>query len=70
MRVGYRDDLTCREWRVLELRYGLGEERRHTLLEVGKIQQVTQERIRQIEAKGLRKLRGMPVGVMREYLHA
>ena len=49
--------LTPRERNVLELRYGLldGEER--TLEEVGKIFQVTRERVRQIEAKALRKLK-------------
>ena len=46
-----------RERRVLELRYGIGGDRARTLEEVGKEFGVTRERIRQIEAKALRKLR-------------
>jgi len=49
--------LTDRERQVLELRYGLLDGKDHTLEEVGKHFQVTRERIRQIEAKALRKLR-------------
>ena len=49
--------LTERERRVLELRYGLGDEHQRTLEEVGEEFHVTRERIRQIEAKSLRKLR-------------
>ena len=52
-----RQALTSREYRVVELRFGLGDRRRHTLEEVGKEFKVTRERIRQIEAKALRKLR-------------
>ena len=49
--------LTPREERVLCLRFGIGENSDHTLEEVGKDFNVTRERIRQIEAKALRKLR-------------
>ena len=49
--------LTDREQKVLELRFGLIDGRSRTLEEVGKTFEVTRERIRQIEAKALRKLR-------------
>ncbi len=49
--------LTPREEKVLRLRFGIGEKSDHTLEEVGKDFEVTRERIRQIEAKALRKLR-------------
>ncbi len=49
--------LTPREEKVLKLRFGLDDGRARTLEEVGKEFQVTRERIRQIEAKALRKLR-------------
>lgn len=51
------DTLTPREEKVLKLRFGLGDGRSRTLEEVGKEFNVTRERIRQIEAKALRKLR-------------
>ena len=51
------DTLNARERRVLQLRYGLVDGRPLTLEEVGKRLDVTRERIRQIEAKALRKLR-------------
>ena len=51
------DTLTPREMKVLKLRFGLEDGRARTLEEVGKEFQVTRERIRQIEAKALRKLR-------------
>ncbi|MGM0409501.1 MAG: RNA polymerase sigma factor RpoD [Bacillota bacterium] len=51
------DTLTDREKRVLELRFGIEDGRSRTLEEVGKEFDVTRERIRQIEAKALRKLR-------------
>ena len=50
--------LTFRERRVLELRYGLGGEAPATLEEVGRVFNVTRERIRQIEKDSLRKLSG------------
>ena len=49
--------LTAREEKVLRMRFGIGEESDHTLEEVGQDFNVTRERIRQIEAKALRKLR-------------
>jgi RNA polymerase primary sigma factor len=49
--------LTDRERKVLQLRFGLDDGRSRTLEEVGKEFKVTRERIRQIEAKALRKLR-------------
>ena len=50
------DTLTDREQKVLRLRFGLDDGRPRTLEEVGKEFNVTRERIRQIEAKALRKL--------------
>jgi len=49
--------LTQREEKVLRMRFGIGEDSDHTLEEVGQDFNVTRERIRQIEAKALRKLR-------------
>jgi len=49
--------LTPREEKVLRMRFGIGERSDHTLEEVGQNFEVTRERIRQIEAKALRKLR-------------
>jgi RNA polymerase primary sigma factor len=49
--------LTPREERVIKMRFGVGEGSEHTLEEVGQSFAVTRERIRQIEAKALRKLR-------------
>ncbi|HER7414172.1 TPA: RNA polymerase sigma factor RpoD [Streptococcus pyogenes] len=51
------DTLTDREENVLRLRFGLGDGKMRTLEDVGKVFNVTRERIRQIEAKALRKLR-------------
>lgn len=51
------DTLTAREEKVLRLRFGLDDGRSRTLEEVGQVFGVTRERIRQIEAKALRKLR-------------
>ena len=51
------DTLSPREASVLRLRFGIDCDSDHTLEEVGKIFNVTRERIRQIEAKALRKLR-------------
>jgi RNA polymerase primary sigma factor len=50
-------ELTPREQRILILRFGIGASSEHTLEEVGKMFGVTRERIRQIEAKALEKLR-------------
>ncbi len=55
--IGVLDSLTPREEKVLRLRYGIDDGRPRTLEEVGKEFNVTRERIRQIEAKALRKLR-------------
>jgi RNA polymerase primary sigma factor len=61
--------LTVRERTVLSLRYGLADGRSHTLAEVGKHFQVTRERIRQIEASALDKLRAQSLGnVLQDYL--
>lgn len=51
------DSLTRRERKVLRLRFGIGMNHDHTLEEVGKIMDLTRERIRQLEAKALRKMR-------------
>jgi RNA polymerase primary sigma factor len=50
-------NLTERETKILEMRYGLVDGREHTLEEVGERFNVTRERIRQIELKAIRKLR-------------
>lgn len=55
--MGVIDTLTPREQKVIRLRYGLDDAHPRTLEEVGKEFNVTRERIRQIEAKALRKLR-------------
>ncbi len=55
--ISVLDTLTPREEKVLRLRYGIDDGRPRTLEEVGKEFNVTRERIRQIEAKALRKLR-------------
>ena len=51
------DSLTPREEKVIKMRFGVGDGSEHTLEEVGQSFAVTRERIRQIEAKALRKLR-------------
>jgi RNA polymerase primary sigma factor len=61
------EDLTSREQQVLRLRYGLDDDRPRTLEEVGKLLNVTRERIRQIEAKALRKIKRKNMR-MRDYL--
>ena len=55
--VATLESLSAREQRVLRLRFGLDDGRQRTLEEVGDEFNVTRERIRQIEAKALRKLR-------------
>ncbi len=61
--------LTPRERRVLELRYGLSDGQPHTLEEVGRAFGVTRERVRQIEVKALRKLRHPRLGrLLKDYL--
>jgi RNA polymerase primary sigma factor len=52
-------NLSCRERRVLELRYGLGSEYPRTLEEVGRTLNVTRERIRQVEKESLKKLQSL-----------
>jgi RNA polymerase primary sigma factor len=54
---GVLEGLTAREAKVLRMRFGIDMNTDHTLEEVGKQFDVTRERIRQIEAKALRKLR-------------
>ena len=48
--------LTFREREIIKLRYGIGDGYTYTLEEVGRIFKVTRERVRQIEAKAVRKL--------------
>jgi len=50
------ETLTYREREIIKLRYGLGDGYTYTLEEVGRIFNVTRERVRQIEAKAIRKL--------------
>jgi RNA polymerase primary sigma factor len=51
--------LTAQEKQVLELRFGLGGEQRLTLAEIGRLMDVSRERVRQVELKALRKLRNL-----------
>jgi len=51
--------LTAQEKQVLEMRFGLGGEQRHTLAEIGRLMEVSRERVRQVELKALRKLRNL-----------
>ena len=48
--------LTYREREIIKLRYGIGDGYTYTLEEVGRIFKVTRERVRQVEAKAIRKL--------------
>jgi RNA polymerase primary sigma factor len=57
---GALEQLSEREARILQMRFGLCNEREHTLEEVGEKFKVTRERIRQIESKALKKLRAHP----------
>lgn len=52
----FEKKLTAKEARILELRFGLTDNRAHTLEEIGKKEKVTRERIRQIESKAIKKL--------------
>jgi len=62
------DDLSPRERKILDMRFGLGDGITHTLEEVGKEFRVTRERIRQIEAKALQKIREHhKLGKLKEY---
>ena len=54
--VSVLDTLTFREREIIKLRYGIGDGYTYTLEEVGRIFKVTRERVRQIEAKAVRKL--------------
>lgn len=66
---GVLSTLNPREKEVLRLRYGLDDGRSKTLEEIGNVFKVTRERIRQIEAKAMRKLRQPGRnGILREYL--
>ncbi len=64
------DELTPREAQVLRLRYGIGTNQDHTLEEVGRALGLTRERVRQIEAAAVRKLR-QPENAdrLRDYIH-
>jgi RNA polymerase primary sigma factor len=58
------DTLTSRERKILQMRFGVGEKKEHTLEEIGQVFAVTRERIRQIEAKALSSLRGRSRGAL------
>jgi RNA polymerase primary sigma factor len=58
--AGLLEDLTPREAEVIRLRFGIGEATEHTLEEVGRRYSVSRERIRQIEAKALDRIRRRP----------
>jgi RNA polymerase primary sigma factor len=65
---GVMKDLSPREQKILEMRFGLGDGVTHTLEEVGKEFDVTRERIRQIEAKALEKIQSFDLaGKLRDY---
>jgi RNA polymerase primary sigma factor len=52
-----KDQLTPREARIVELRYGLGQHSSHTLIEIGRLTNLSRERVRQIECYAIKKLR-------------
>ena len=64
---GVLGGLTTREAKVLRMRFGIDMNTDHTLEEVGKQFDVTRERIRQIEAKALRKLRHQAIGALKSF---
>lgn len=67
----FQSNLTEREMKILYYRFGFEDDEVKTLESVGKMFEVTRERIRQIEAKALRKLRGeATTNVLKEYLYA
>jgi len=53
-----KERLTPRETRIVELRYGLGQHSSHTLIEIGRLTNLSRERVRQIEMNAIQKLRG------------
>ncbi len=60
--------LTPKEEQILRLRFGIGHDSEHTLEEVGRVFHVTRERIRQIEANALKKLRKRSNDVLQDYV--
>ena len=63
------NDLQPREAQVLRLRYGIGTNQDHTLEEVGRMLGLTRERVRQIEATAIRRLRQPEKsGTLKDYL--
>jgi len=62
------DVLTYRDRAILEMRFGLGDGHAYTLAETGYVFQLTRERIRQLQAKALKKLR-FRADDLREFLH-
>lgn len=60
------DQLNEQEKQVITLRFGLDEHQKKTLTEIGRIMSISRERVRQIEMKGLRKLRGLTKKLMIE----
>jgi RNA polymerase primary sigma factor len=51
------DTLSPREQQVIRMRFGIGVDRNHTLKEIGKVLSITRERVRQIEARAMNKLK-------------
>ncbi len=56
---GWLEHLTPQERQVIYLRFGLDDGERHTLAEIGRMMDVSRERVRQVEVKALRKLRNL-----------